>query len=340
MKHQKFTSYLAGAIALLASSAAPSYAAIFTSAGVGSGFPTTDLNTIVNEVLLNPSVLGTLDQPGGYRGISGVDDFDTRTGLGTEMSSVDTTLPGTTGYTLTGSGRGRATNNANGLIQFGVESRARLNNQGGAPVLSGAFASALSTFTLTVNATDPGVQPGAAGFLNLSFLLEGTTVQPQGGQAVVGVVAARAPVGGTLTAADNEIGPNPPTNGSVRQPINLSVPITYGQQFDLGLGFASAVAIGSTPGVESGDSGEGVSDFEDTLTFIGIGATDAAGNPVNNFSAVTTIGIDLEQAALVGAATAVPEPPATLGLLLLGAGLGVGSQLKKRKLALGNTAKN
>jgi hypothetical protein len=84
-----------------------------------------------------------------------------------------------------------------------------------------------------------------------------------------------------------------------------------------------------------------VADFDNTLTFIGIGATDAAGNAVNNFSAVTTDGIDLQQAALVGAATAVPEPPATLGLLLLGAGLGVGSQLKKkRKLALGNTAKN
>jgi len=302
MKIKTFASYLAVGVALVASSAASTYAASLTAASaLLSGNPNlTSLDDLLNQVLQDPSVLNNPSSIGFT-----ISQQDVRTSTTSPIASAlsNTTLPGTT---LTGNASSSATYTSSG-VELGSKAEATLD-PGTIASVNGAVGAVTIADNITINSLS---QPsGTPGFVRLGLTIDGST------QDVGALAGALISVNGTNASK---------TFTGNTDLVSNAIPITLGNAFDVKLGFVSAVALpGDFPITLSGKA-----DFGSTATLTTLEITDANGNLITDASAIGTTGVNL-----VTAVNPVPfEPSPTLGLLLLGVTWGVGSQVKKLNLA-------
>lgn len=315
MKLAKLTSYLATGIAVIASSAAPSYAASLVSASaVISGNPNQNLDptAILTQIIANPSQIEAIALA---NGLTGTFDSDIQLAPGTTTATVNDTFTKPSGTTFTGSAMARA-NLENSDFSLGTEATATLSDIGGADQVNAAIAGSLFNETFTIN--DPNLD-GTAGELILDLDLDGSTSQTSLAQAFG---AAAIASGTTPYLTETFTG-----NASL---VSDPIPFTYGQPLDL------SIALGSVVGIAGGNpfpfpvvsSGESL--FGNTLTIGGITLNDASGNvvPLSQVNIQGTSGVDYN--TVLGVTAAVPEPSSVLGLLVFG-GLSAASRFKRQQ---------
>jgi hypothetical protein len=313
MKHQKLTTYLATGIALIASSAAPSYgASLTTGAALLSGTPNQPITQILSTILADPTVI---NNPGQF-GFSGDLDVDQQpNGTGSIISTVNNTLSKPSGTTLTGSALAKATLTTSDF-SLGSEATATLNNLGGADPLSGAVSGSLLADTLNITSTDPNTPNGSAGSLILTLDISGTTSQTGAAQAL-GAAAVTSGTNNYLTQT---------FTGNTTL-TTTAIPFVYGDTFNLDIALGSLVAIsGNIPIPIS--SGQAL--FGNTLKIGDIQLKNSSGDLVS-LNQVNIIGSEgTNYKAIIGAVTSVPEPSSTLGIFAFGA-LGAGWTLKRKQ---------
>jgi hypothetical protein len=304
MKIKTFASYLAVGVALVASSAASTYAASLSAASaVLSGNPNiTSLDDVINQVLQDPSVL---NNPSSIGFPNSQQDFRTST-TSPIASAVSTGNTPVTGTTLTGNASSRAIYTSSG-IELGSKAEATLD-PGTTASVNGAIGAVTIADNIIINSLS---QPsGTPAFVRLGLSIDASPDN-------LGALA------GALISVNNTNASNT-FNGNTEL-VSNAIPITLGNAFDVKLGFASVVGLpGGLPITISG-----IADFGSTAKLTTFQVTDSNGNPITDISAIGTTGVNF-----VTAVNPVPfEPSPTLGLLLLGVAWSIGSQVKKLNLA-------
>jgi hypothetical protein len=305
MQSKKFTTSLAVGIALLASSAVPSYAATFTAySAVLSGNPSlpsgSEISSFLNQVLQDPTVL---DNPANVGFSNFQRDLQTNTTPVSSAISVSP-LPGTT---LSGSASSDTIYNPS-AIALNTRTQSSLD-PGTTANVNGAASGGLIADNIVVNSLS--TPAGTSGFVRLGLSITGSGQVSPAGETSAGAVIA---VGNQVFSTPNAITGN-------TEFVTNPVAINFGTPVDLKIGLGSAAGFpGNVPFVNF----SGSTNFNAQLTSFQV--TDANGNPLTDVTAISSsTGVDYVQA--------VPfSPSPTLGLLLLGGAWGVGSKLKKHNL--------
>ena len=357
-KIKKITPYLAASLALIASSAAPTHAAtITTGAAIVQGRLDQDPNQVLLELLSDVSKIQNPEQYGLSAKNAGSSDptevpridfdrqevpsltsgqrFESRSDA---RATGNSSLITASGDFLRGDATARFAIQPTGDLQLGNKTKVKLENGGGSPQ-NGAIA---LTFLDFISQFRP--EAGQTGnTVNTQFTFDLRGLATDESQSAQSGAAAALRVNG-----QNYILTGTPVKGAttLSSPV-INVPTNTDVDIQLALGSGSVI-LGSS----SRQNQETDANYLDTLRITGIETTNpTTGAPVEvvigtNVPNPTGGTFSLNQVAEAGAvaaqleaAQAVPEPPATLGLLVLGAGLVGSTQLKKLKLANKKIAK-